>query len=85
MKRFIIMFAVLLVLLHISASGMKEDVSVPEKKADEVSVIRIWTLDRHDAAFWLERIAEYNRSNTHGIQVSYEIYTDDCFNFGNSA
>lgn len=41
------------------------------------TVIRLWTNDRHDAAFWQEKVDAYNASNIDNIQLSYEIYTDN--------
>lgn len=38
--------------------------------------IKIWSKDRHDAAFIQERIDAYNQNNTDNVQVSYELYTD---------
>ena len=41
------------------------------------TVVRLWTNDRHDAAFWTEKVEEYNATNTDNIQLEYEIYTDN--------
>lgn len=41
------------------------------------TVIKVWTMNRHDAVFTQERIAKYNASNTDGITIEYGIYTDN--------
>ena len=41
------------------------------------TVIKIWSKDRHDAAFIQDKIDAYNRTNTDNVQVSYELYTDN--------
>lgn len=78
MKRSISVLMIMLACLTAFSAGISdyEDVSSSEVK-DRRTVIRIWTLDRHDAAFWLDKIAEYNRTNEHGIYVEYDIYTDN--------
>lgn len=41
------------------------------------TVIKIWSKDRHDAAFIQNKIDAYNQTNTDNVQVSYELYTDN--------
>ena len=76
MKKFCALFiACLLLSTSIFANG------VPEKKATaetgEKTVVRIWTIDRHDATFWTEKFKQYNETNTDNIEVKYEIYSDN--------
>ena len=56
------------------AGGSKEAES---QEASGKTVVRLWTNDRHDAAFWSEKVEEYNATNTDNIQLNYEIYTDN--------
>ena len=48
-----------------------------QSAAEGKTVVTIWTMDRHDAPFWQERIDAYNASNPHNIYVDYQIYTDN--------
>lgn len=43
----------------------------------EKTVIRVWSKDRHDAAYVQEKVDEYNVTNTDNIQVEYQLYTDN--------
>ena len=48
-----------------------------ETPAGEVTVITVWSKDRHDASYVQEKIDEYNATNTNNIQINYQLYTDN--------
>lgn len=77
MRRFFIYLLVSILCCNLLFSAGQPEADDVTYAQDEPTVIRIWTLDRHDASFWMERIDEYNRTNTHGIKVVYEIFTDN--------
>ncbi len=64
-----------------SAQGSGTTTAAETTKADEgsgeVTVINIWSKDRHDAAYVQEKIDAYNASNTDNIQINYQLYTDN--------
>jgi multiple sugar transport system substrate-binding protein len=70
-----LLVACLLIPVCIFANG------TPEAKTTEATqkktVVRIWTIDRHDATFWTEKFKQYNETNTDNIEVKYEIYSDN--------
>ena len=76
MKKLIaIALIVLLAASSVFAGGASESTS---SSADNGKIkVRIWTVDRHDANFWTEKVDEYNATNTDNIEVSYEIYADN--------
>lgn len=43
----------------------------------EVTVINVWSKDRHDATYVQEKIDQYNATNTDNIQINYQLYTDN--------
>lgn len=43
----------------------------------EKTVVTVWTKDRHDAEYQQAKVDEYNATNTDGIEVKYEIYSDN--------
>ena len=66
-------------LLTVSAvfAGGSAETPAAQNAAEGKTVVTIWTMDRHDAPFWQERIDAYNASNPHNIYVDYQIYTDN--------
>ncbi len=74
-KVILISLMVFLAISGVFAGGAGESSSAA---ADNGKIkIRIWTVDRHDANFWTEKVAAYNATNTDNIEVSYEIYADN--------
>ncbi len=41
------------------------------------TTIKVWSMNRHDAIYVKEKIAQFNAANKHGIKVEYTIYTDN--------
>jgi len=57
--------------------GASETSSSTSPEAAKKTVVRFWTIDRHDAAFWQPKFDEYNATNTDNIEAKYEIYSDN--------
>ena len=43
----------------------------------ETKVITVWTKDRADSEYMTAAVDEYNKTNTHGYVVEYQIYSDN--------
>lgn len=43
----------------------------------DAKVITVWTKDRADSEYMTAAVDEYNRTNTHGYIVEYQIYSDN--------
>lgn len=43
----------------------------------ETKVITVWTKDRADSEYMTAAVDEYNKTNTHGYLVEYQIYSDN--------
>lgn len=43
----------------------------------QTKVITVWTKDRADSEYMTAAVDEYNKTNTHGYQVEYQIYSDN--------
>lgn len=41
------------------------------------TVVTVWSKDRHDSAYQMARVREYNETNTDNIQVDYRIFSDN--------
>lgn len=74
-KTIVLLLACLLIASTVFAAGTAETKTTD--KAQGKTVVRIWTIDRHDATFWTKKFKEYNESNTDNIEVKYEIYSDN--------
>lgn len=75
MKKIVVLFLVaMLVVTGVFANGSTESAKSTDSGKTQ---IRIWTIDRHDANFWTEKVEEYNATNTDNIVVSYEVYADN--------
>jgi len=53
---------------------LADKVVVSSEKKIEITV---WTKDRHDMEFWMEKIEDYNNRNTDGILVRYQVFVDN--------
>ena len=60
-----------------SGGSSQEAGESAQADASGKTVIKIWSKDRHDAAFIQDKIDAYNQTNTDNVQVSYELYTDN--------
>jgi multiple sugar transport system substrate-binding protein len=59
------------------AGGASESTSGTDQASTKKTVVRFWTIDRHDAAFWQPKFDEFNATNTDNIEAKYEIYSDN--------
>lgn len=41
------------------------------------TVVKVWSMNRHDAIYVKDRIAQFNETNPYGIKIEYTIYTDN--------
>lgn len=57
--------------------GGKENNQTTQVSGEEKTIITVWSKDRHDASYVQEKIDRYNAENTKGIQVNYQLYTDN--------
>lgn len=61
-----------------AATEAKAEEKTETTAADgEKTVITIWSKDRHDATYALEKMDEYNATNTDNILIDYKLYTDN--------
>jgi multiple sugar transport system substrate-binding protein len=72
----VVLLSFLLIPASIFANGTAETKKAAES-GQEKTVVRIWTIDRHDATFWTEKFKEYNETNQDNIEAKYEIYSDN--------
>lgn len=61
-----------------AAGGSGTDTTTAaQTDSKEVTVINVWSKDRHDATYVQEKVDQYNATNTDNIQVNYQLYTDN--------
>lgn len=76
MKKFLAFILIaMIVMTSVFAGGASETTTAANDNGKEV--VRIWTKNRHDANFWKEKVAEYNQTNEHNIEVVYEVFSDN--------
>lgn len=49
----------------------------PAPAEQEKTIIKVWTNTRHDQKYMLEKVEQYNKDNTDGIEIDYQMYTDN--------
>lgn len=60
-----------------TAAQVQTTAGAKDAASGEKTVIRVWSKDRHDAAYVQEKVDEYNATNTDNVQVEYQLYTDN--------
>ena len=69
MRKIICILLVALLSVSVAFAGGSAETPAEQSAAAGKTVVTIWTMDRHDAPFWQERIDAYNASNPHNIYV----------------
>lgn len=84
MKRMLITSLSLVLALGLTACGNGNGGNAAEGKGDgktdgsgDKTKISYWTGDRHDADFVKDKVAEFNATNTDGIEVELVVKGDD--------
>lgn len=54
-----------------------ETKDTPAPADQEKTVITVWTNTRHDQVYMLEKVAHYNANNKDGIEIDYQMFTDN--------
>ncbi len=79
----ILLILSLLVTLFAGCGSTKPEVNNPEKsdnpttKPVEKSKLKVWTMGRPDKEYYLSKINPFNETNPDGIEIVYEVFTDN--------
>ncbi|TBL80570.1 ABC transporter substrate-binding protein [Paenibacillus thalictri] len=55
----------------------KPQASAGTPAAQAATKIKIWTQNRHDQVYMTDKIAKFNKENKDGIEIDYQMYTDN--------
>lgn len=61
-------------------AGGQETKETNDSSKEEKTVVTVWTGDRHDLEYVNAKIEEYNSTNTDGIEIDYQVMTEDYVN-----
>lgn len=77
---FVLVFALSLAACSNDTKDSNEGTSSSGAASGEKTVVTVWTGDRHDLEYVNEQIELYNSTNTDGIEIDYQVLTDDYVN-----
>ncbi len=63
-----------------SETNGSETNKTDESNKEDKTVVTVWTGDRHDLEYVNAKIEEYNSTNTDGIEIDYQVMTEDYVN-----
>jgi multiple sugar transport system substrate-binding protein len=64
-------------LMITSFVGCKAKETASETKVESKTKIKVWVDNRHDQTFMNEKVEKYNKENKDGIEIEYQIYSDN--------
>jgi multiple sugar transport system substrate-binding protein len=69
--------ATIATLMLSSFAGCKPKEEVTDVTNEAKTKIKVWVDNRHDQAFMNEKVEKYNKENKDGIEIEYQVYSDN--------